>query len=248
MIYDVKRVSNPKLTVEKLQTETAHKASHRPTPQSVSQTPNNNSNSTMARRPAQHTRTRLQNDRQEKRLKELQMKILQKLHHIQHFNICNTAAVPTVSMALYRRNTALTVREHINSAMDLLNQEPQQLPEEIRFRHYPAIFTLYRGMVYREEIRLDKIIDDLQEYVQYTQEHGVPRPPINPNPNTIPYGLRNILADISDTSSDDEDDYTTTNPPSPPSDYDDDDPRYTPTSPQQCNNGAYRTSPHHADD
>ena len=83
-------------------------------------------------------------------------------------------------------------------------------------------------MVYREEIRLDKIIDDLQEYVQYTQEHGVPRPPINPNPHTIPYGLRNIMTDISDSSSDDTDGDTS---PKPPSDYDDDDPRYTPTSP-----------------
>jgi len=184
----------------------------------------------MARSPAPHVRitTRRQHDRQEKRLKELQIKILQKLHHIQHFNLCNTAGVTTVSMALYRRNTALTVREHINSAMDLLNQEPQQLPDETRFGHYHATFTFYRGMVYREEIRLDKIIEDLQEYVQYTQEHGVPRPPINPNPHTIPYGLRNIMADISDSSSDDTDGDTS---PKPPSEYDDDDPRYTPTSP-----------------
>ncbi len=131
--------------------------------------------------------------------------------------------------------------------MDLLNQEPQQLPDDTRFRHYYATFIFYRGMVYREEIRLDKIIDDLQEYVQYTHEHGVPRPPIHPNPHTIPYGLRNILADISGSSSDDEDEYTPTNPPSPPSEYDDDDPRYTPTSPHQCNNGAYRTPPHRAD-
>ncbi len=187
----------------------------------------------MARRLTQHIRrpTRFTYDRQEKRLKELQIKILQRLHHIQHFNICNNAAVTTVSMALYRRNTALTVREQINSAMDLLNQEPQQLPDENRFRHYHATFTFYRGMVYREEIRLDKIIDDLQEYVQYSQEHGVPRPPIHPNPHRFPSGLRNILVDISDSSSDDGEGYTMTNPPSPPSEYDEDDPRYTPTSP-----------------
>ncbi len=132
-----------------------------------SQTTNHNTNHKMARSPAQHVRrpTRFQYDRQEQRLKNFQIKILRKLHHIQHFNICNNAAVTTVSMALYRRNTALRVREHINFAMDLLNRESQELPDEIQFRHYHTTFTFYRGMVYREEIRLDKIIDDLQEYV-----------------------------------------------------------------------------------
>jgi hypothetical protein len=64
-------------------------------------------------------------------------------------------------------------------------------------------------MVYREEIRLDKIIDDLQDYVTYTNEHGIPRPPIHPNPHIIPYGLSQIIADISDSSSSDDDDDVT---------------------------------------
>ncbi len=108
----MKRLLNLTLTVNKMKNKTDQNASHRPTPQSVSQTTNHNTNPKMARSPTQHVRqpTRLQKDRQEKRLKELQIKILQKLHHIQHFNICNTAAVSTISMALYRRNTALTVR------------------------------------------------------------------------------------------------------------------------------------------
>ena len=74
------------------------------------------------------------------------------------------------------------------------------------------MFTYFRGMVYREEIRLDKIIDDLQEYVQYTQDHGVPRPPIQPNPHLIPYGLRDMMAEISDSSTDDDTDDAPTSP------------------------------------
>ncbi len=123
-IYDVKKITNPKPIVGRVKNDTDQDTSHTPTTQSVSQTTSHNTNHKMARNPAQHIRrpTHFQYDRQEKRLQELQIKILQKLHHIQHFNICNNAAVTTVSMALYRRNTALTVRENIRSAMDLLNQ------------------------------------------------------------------------------------------------------------------------------
>jgi hypothetical protein len=59
-------------------------------------------------------------------------------------------------------------------------------PDEENFRHYRGIFEYLRSMVYREEIRLDKIIDDLQDYVTYTLEHGIPRPPVHPNPHLIP--------------------------------------------------------------
>jgi hypothetical protein len=158
-------------------------------------------------------------------MKELQIRILQKLHHIQHFNICNNTPVTTVSMALYRRNMALNVRDHINTATALLDQEPLELPDASRFRHYHAMFIYFRGMVYREEIRLDKIIDDLQEFVQYTQDHGVPRPPIQPNPHLIPYGLRDIMAETSDSSTDDDDEDTPNEFPSSPSQLT----RYTPT-------------------
>jgi hypothetical protein len=169
---------------------------------------------------------------QEQNLKELQIRILQKIHHIQHFNICNNAPVTTVSMALYRRHMALNVRDHINTATALLDQEPLELPDAFRFRHYHAMFTYFRGMVYREEIRLDKIIDDLQEYVQYTQDHGVPRPPIQPNPHLISYGLSDMMAEaISDSSTDDDDEDTPYASPSSPSESDEDDPGYTPTSP-----------------
>ncbi len=85
-------------------------------------------------------------------------------------------------------------------------------------------------MVYREEIRLDKIIDDLQEYVQYTQDHGVPRPPIQPNPHLIPYGLSDMMAEISDSSTDDDTDDT---------------PYAAPTSPSQLTR--YSPSPTHDD-
>jgi hypothetical protein len=46
-------------------------------------------------------------------LKLLQVQILQKLNTIQHFIICNTAPVTTVSMATYRQQTALTMRTQI---------------------------------------------------------------------------------------------------------------------------------------
>ena len=186
----------------------------------------------MARSPNQHVRrtTRRHYDRQEQNLKELQIRILQKLHHIQHFNICNNAPVTTVSMALYRRNMALDIQDHITTATALLDQEPRELPDAFRFRHYHAMFTYFRGMLYREEIRLDKIIDDLQEYVQYTQDHGVPRPPIQPNPHLIPYGLRDMMAEISDRSTDDDTDDT---------------PYAAPTSPSQLTR--YSRSPTHDD-
>ncbi len=68
------------------------------------------------------------------------------------------------------------------------------------------------GQLYREEIRLDKIIDDLQDYVNYTHEHGIPRPPVHPNPHLIPYSLSDFMAEISDgSSSDDDDDVTFSN-------------------------------------
>jgi hypothetical protein len=185
-ISDVKGLHTPHPTVRHSQDETptiTHDNPHALPSTPATLKPNQNPNTKMARSPNQHVRriTRRQYDHQEQNMKKLQIRILQKLHHIQHFNICNNAPVTTVSMALYRRNMALNVRDHINTATALLDQEPLELPDASRFRHYHAMFTYFRGMVYREEIRLDKIIDDLQEFVQYTQDHGVPRPPIQPN-------------------------------------------------------------------
>jgi hypothetical protein len=71
-IYDVKRLRNPKLTVETGKHKTARNASHRPTHQSV---PHHKPKTQMARSPAPHVQitTRRQHDRQEQRLKELQI-------------------------------------------------------------------------------------------------------------------------------------------------------------------------------
>jgi hypothetical protein len=142
-------------------------------------------------------------------LKILQVKILQKLNTIQHFIICKTAPISTVSMATYSQQQALAVRTQIRQLMDLLNEVPTEFPNHEDFKHYHGIFEYCRSMVYREEIRLDKIIDDLQDYVTKTNEHGIPRPPIHPNPHIIPYGFPQIMAEIYDSSSSDDGDDVT---------------------------------------
>jgi hypothetical protein len=63
-------------------------------------------------------------------------------------------------MATYRRQTALTIRTQIRQVFDLLDQAPTTFPDDENFRHYRGIFEYFRSMVYLEEIRLDKIIDD----------------------------------------------------------------------------------------
>jgi hypothetical protein len=120
-ISDVKGLHNQHSTVRRSQNETPTIDQDNPPAlhsQSATLKPNQNNKTKMARSPTQHVRrtTRRQYDRQEQNLKELQIRILQKLHHIQHFNICNNAPVTTVSMALYRRGMALDVRDHINTA------------------------------------------------------------------------------------------------------------------------------------
>jgi hypothetical protein len=142
-------------------------------------------------------------------LKLLQVQILQKLNTVQHFISCNTAPISTVSMATYRQQQVLAVRTQIHQLLALLDEAPTEFPNNDDFKHYRGIFEFCRSMVYRETIRLDKIIDDLQDYVTYTNEHGIPRPPIHPNPHIIPYGLSQIIADISDSSSSDDDDDVT---------------------------------------
>jgi len=113
-------------------------------------------------------------------------------------------------MATYRQQQALLVRTQIHQLMALLDEAPTEFPNHDDFKHYHGIFEFYRSMVYREEIRLDKIIDDLQDYVTYTIEHGIPRPPIHPNPHMIPYSLNDFMAEISDSSSsNDENDVNT---------------------------------------
>ncbi len=112
-------------------------------------------------------------------------------------------------MATYRRQTALTLRTQIRQAFELLDQVPTTFPQEENFKHYRGIFDYLRSMVYREEIRLDKIIDDLQDYVNYTLEHGIPRPPVHPNPHMTPYSLNDFMAEISGSSSSDDDDDVT---------------------------------------
>jgi hypothetical protein len=161
-ISDVRGLHTPHPTVRRSQNETptiTHDNPHALPSTSATLTPNQNTKTKMARSPNQHVRriTRRQHAHQEQNLKELQIRILQNLHHIQHFNICNNAPVTTVSMALYRRNMALNVRDHINTATALLDQEPLDLPAASRFRHYHAIFTYFRGMVYRDEIRLTRL-------------------------------------------------------------------------------------------
>jgi hypothetical protein len=143
-------------------------------------------------------------------LKFLQAKILRKLNTVQHFIICNNAPISTVSMATYRQQQALLVRTQIHQLMALLDEAPTTFPNHDDFQHYHGIFEFYRSMVYREEIRLDKIIDDLQDYVTYTIEHGIPRPPIHPNPHMIPYSLNDFMAEISDSSSSDDENYVNT--------------------------------------
>jgi hypothetical protein len=151
-----------------------------------------NTKSKMARTPPRRSRTTPRH--QHNALKLLQVKIPRKLNTVQHFIICNTAPVSTVSMATYRQQQALAVRTQVHQLMALLDEAPTEFPNNDDFKHYHGIFEFCRSMVYREEIRLDKIIEDLQDYVTYTNECGIPRPPIYPNPHIIPYGLSQIIA------------------------------------------------------
>ena len=207
-ISDVNRLHTNNPTVNLLDTTTFRPiASVFPPPlrHSTSFSNLHNIKNKMARTPTRRSRN------QHNTLKRLQVQILQKINTIQHFIICNTAPVTTVSMATYRRQTALTIRTQIRQVFDLLDQTPTTFPDEENFRHYRGIFEYLRSMVYREEIRLDKIIDDLQDYVTYTLEHGIPRPPVHPNPHMIPYSLNDFMAEISDSSSSDDDDDTLAN-------------------------------------
>jgi hypothetical protein len=68
-------------------------------------------------------------------IKRLQVQILQKLNTIQHIIICNTAPVTTVSMATYRRQTALTIRTQKRQVFGLLDEAPTTFPDEENFRH-----------------------------------------------------------------------------------------------------------------
>ncbi len=70
-------------------------------------------------------------------------------------------------MATNRQQQALAARTQIHQlmALSLLDEVPTEFPKNDEFKHYHGIFEFCRSMVYREEIRLDKIIDDLQEYV-----------------------------------------------------------------------------------
>ena len=80
-------------------------------------------------------------------------------------------------------------------------------------------------MLYREEIRIDKMLDDIREYLTYTNAYGIPPPPFS-----VPYSLQEHLADVTDSSSDDEDDQSfTASSPTEELNYDDETP-YTPTS------------------
>jgi hypothetical protein len=80
-------------------------------------------------------------------------------------------------------------------------------------------------MLYREEIRIDKMLDDIQEYIEYINAYGIPPPPF-----TVPYSLQEHLADVTDTSSTDENQSFTASSPTEDNNFEDETP-YTPTSP-----------------
>ncbi len=100
----------------------------------------------------------------------VEQRILRRLDEIQSFIICNTAAAPvtTAAAALYRQRMALPYRERAHrDVLQSIETELNSLPETRQFHHYSTVFELYCGMAYREEIRLDKITDDLQDYLEY---------------------------------------------------------------------------------
>ncbi len=61
-------------------------------------------------------------------------------------------------MVTYRQQQALAVRAQIHQLMALLDEVSTEFPQNDDFKHYHGIFEFCRSMVYREEIRLDKII------------------------------------------------------------------------------------------
>jgi hypothetical protein len=203
----VKRFLTRDPTVNSLKTVTPHTTDKLSPPTYIhtyGRCTSHNTKANMARTPPRRSRSTPRH--QHNALKILQVKILRKLNTVQHFIICNNASTSTVSMATYRQQQALLVRTQIHQLMALLDETPTEFPNHDDFKQYHGIFEFYRSMVYREEIRLDKIIDDLQDYVTYTTEHGIPRPPIHPNPHMIPYSLNDFMAEISDSSSSDDDD------------------------------------------
>ncbi len=71
-----------------------------------------------------------------------------KLNTFQHFIICNTAPISTVSMATYRQQQTLAVRTQIHQLMALLDEAPTEFANNDDFKHYHGIFEFCRSMVY----------------------------------------------------------------------------------------------------
>ena len=158
----------------------------------------------------------------------MQTRILNRLDNIQSFNICNGGPIINEIDALHRQNGAMKMRQDIRSLFDLISSGQHYGQNAPKFMHFYATFETYKGMLYREEIRIDKMLDDVRDYLQYTNAHGIPPPPF-----TVPYSLQEHLADVTDTSSFDDDQSITASSPTNDNfdDNFDDDTPYTPTSP-----------------
>ncbi len=161
-------------------------------------------------------------------LQIMQNRILQRLDAIQSFNICNGGPIVNDIDVLHRQNGAMNMRHDTRSLFDLITSGQHYAQNDPKFMHFYATFDTYKGMLYREEIRLDKMLDDVRDYLQYINAHGIPPPPF-----TVPYSLQEHLADVTDTSNSDDDQSITASSPTNDNfedNYDDDTP-YTPTSP-----------------
>jgi hypothetical protein len=125
---------------------------------------------------------------QNKILNIMQTRILQRLDQIQSFNICNGGPIRTELDALQRQNGALRMRDDVRSLFDLIASGQNYGQNESKLNHYYATFEIYKGMLYREEIRIDKMLDDIREYLTYTNAYGIPPPPFS-----VPYSVQEHL-------------------------------------------------------
>ena len=229
-IYDVKRLLPHLQTVNSLNKNTTNippTLSNDPTMDTPS---HHNTKINMARTPQKHERRHGRKiDRLHERiLKIMEKRILQRLDRIQSFNICNAGPISTQIEALHRQNNAMRFQDEVRSLFELIESGQNYTSPTSKFKHYYETFETYKSMVYREEMRIDKMLEDIRDYLEYTNAHGIPPPPF-----TVPYSLQEHLADVTDTSSTDDDQSFTASSPTNDNFEDnfDDDTPYTPTSP-----------------